>query len=41
MKKIVFILLSSLILLSACGQKGALYIPQETEKSEEESNTES
>ncbi|NKB76126.1 MAG: lipopeptide [Gammaproteobacteria bacterium] len=41
MKKIVFILLSSLILLSACGQKGALYIPAETEKSEEDGSADS
>jgi len=40
MKEILFLLVTSFFLLSACGQKGPLYLPEKVGESEEEKITE-
>ena len=40
MKKSIALLIASLVLLSACGQKGPLYMPQDTTEAEEKNKDE-
>ena len=40
MKKSIALLITSLVLLSACGQKGPLYMPEDTTQTEEKNKDE-